>query len=499
MTYFERIVQTAGAASLAALLLAVPALAAPPQTLTVGLSGDFPALDPSKDTSPLGTNYRINVFDALTEIKRDGSVNPRLAESWSYSPDLLEWTFKLRKGVKFHDGGDLTASDVVFTVEKVLADNTTPLRQFLKIVKTVEKIDDYTIKFTLVQPYAIFNRQISYTYIMSKAYFDKAGPDAYAKKPIGTGPYKLVEWVKDDRLVLEANESYWRGAPAIKKGVFRPIPAEASRATALLSGEVDLVAELPPSLMAQLKASPELTVETAPGFRVNYLTFNVNKPPLDNPLIREAVDKAIDRDSIANKLLRGVGKSTGIMVPPSNVGYDPSFKPTAYDPEAAKKLVKESGYKGEVIPLQYPNNNFVMANEVAQAIAGYMTAAGLKVELKPMEFTAFFPLWLQAKFDGISFFAFGSSQYHAETVLQTLYEQGSHAYKVDPASDVLVKRQRTEVDLPTQQKTISEIFAQSSKNRYYLPLYDQLQIFGIKKTISYKPFPDGVVRLYDFK
>ena len=148
---------------------------------------------------------------------------------------------------------------------------------------------------------------------------------------------------------------------------------------------------LPPSLLPQVKASPSLKADVAPGFRVIFVAFNVNKPPLDNPLIREAIDKAIDRKSISDKLLRGLGKPTGIMVPPMNIGYDASFKPVEYDPERAKALVKEAGYKGEMISIQYPNNNLVMANEVVQAVAGYMTAAGLKVEIKPMEFTAFLP------------------------------------------------------------------------------------------------------------
>src|SRR6185295_9789086 len=137
----------------------------------------------------------------------------------------------------------------------------------------------------------------------------------------------------------------------------------------------------------------------APSFRVIYIAFNASKPPFDNPLIREAVDVAIDRQSITDKLLRGLGKPTGIMVPPMNIGYDPSFKPVAYNPARAKALVKEAGYRGEVISIQYPNNNIVMASEVVQAIAGYLTAAGLKVAVKPMEFTAFFPLWLQSKID----------------------------------------------------------------------------------------------------
>lgn len=500
MIFSERVgAIIAGAVLATSLAFTAAPVSAAPQSLVVALPGDFPGLDPSKDTSPLGFNYRLNVFDALTELKRDGEMNPRLAESWTFSPDLTEWTFKLRKGVKFHDGSPFTADDVVFTINRIQADPKTPVRTFLRLVKGVEKVDDHTVRFTLIQPYGIFHRQISYVNIMSKTYFDKVGDDGYATKPVGSGPYKFVSWRKDDRLELVANPDYWRGAPAIARATLRPIPAEASRAAALMSGEVDLVPALPPALMAQLKSAPDLAVDTAPGFRVIFVAFNVNKAPLDNARIREAIDVSIDRAAIADKLLRGLGKPTGIMVPPMNIGYDPSFKPVAYDPEKARKLVAEAGYKGEPIAIQYPNNNIVMANEVVQAVAGYMTAAGLKVEIRPMEFTAFFPLWLQSKLESMYLFAFGSSQYHAETVLTTMYEAGSHAYKVDMEIDRLLKLQRTQTDPQEQRKTIAEAFRRSNENRYHLPLYDEMQAFGAKKSVGYVPWPDGFVRLYDFK
>ena len=500
MTAFRTATRLLAAASLAVSLAAAGAPAqAAPASITVALPGDFPRLDPSKDTSPLGFNYRLNVFDALTQLQRDGQVVPRLATKWAYSDDLTEWTFTLREGVTFHDGSKLTAADVVWTIERILTDETTPVRTFLKLVKSVERVDDLTVRFRLVQPYAIFNRQISYINIMSKTYFDKAGDAGYATKPVGTGPYRLMEWIKDDRMVLKANPAYWGGEPAIKTAIYRPIPSESSRASALLSGEVDLVPSLAPSLLRQLSSTPDIKTGTAPGFRVIFIAFNVNAAPLDNPAIREAIDRAIDRENLTKNLLRGLGKPTGIMVPPMNVGYDPSFKPTPYDPEAARKLVRESGYAGKPIILQYPNNNLTMANEVAQAIAGYMTAVGLKVEIRPLEFTAFFPLWLQSKLDSMYLFAFGSSGYHAESVLTTMYEKGSHAYKVDDRIDALLKQQRTVIDLGLQTKLLAEAFRISNENRYQIPLYDELQAYGMRASVNYVPWPDGFVRLYDFK
>jgi peptide/nickel transport system substrate-binding protein len=281
--------------------------------------------------------------------------------------------------------------------------------------------------------------------------------------------------------------------------VFRPIPSEASRSAALLSGEIDLVPALPPALLPQLRASPELKVGTAPGFRVIFLAFNVNKAPLDNPKLREAIDVAIDRDSLTRNLLRGLGKPTGIMVPPMNIGYDPSLTPAKYDPERARRLVAESGYDGRPILMQYPNNNLVSADAVAQAVSGYLGAVGIKLSLRPMEFTAFFPAWLQDKLEESYLFAFGATSYHAESILTTLYEQGSHAWKADPRIDRLLKQERTVVDPAEQKRILSEAFTIIRDNRYEIPLYDELQAFGMRKTVDYDPWPDGFVRLYDLR
>ena len=489
-------IQLFGAATLAS--AAKPAEAAP-ETLTIALPGDFPRLDPSKDTSPLGFNFRLNVFDALTEMQRNGEVKPRLATKWVISKDLTEWTFTLHEGVKFHDGSPFTADDVVWTVNRILTDTTTPVRTFLKIAQSAEAVDDHTVKFKLVQPYGMFDRQMTYINMMSKTYFDKTGPKSYDDKPVGTGPYSLVRWVKDDRTELRANRGYWKGVPAIKTAVFRPIPSEASRTAALLSGEVDLVPALPPALLPQLRASPELKVGTAPGFRVIFLAFNVNKPPLDNPKLREAIDCAIDRDSLTKNLLRGLGKPTGIMVPPMDIGYDASLTPTKYDPARARQLVQESGYDGKPILLQYPNNNLVSADAVAQAIAGYLNAVGIKMTLRPMEFTAFFPAWLQDKLEEAYLFAFGATSYHAESILTALYEQGSHGFKIDDRIDRLLKQERTLVDPAEQKKLLAEAFRYSNENRYEIPLYDELQAFGMREGVGYDPWPDGFVRLYDLK
>ncbi|WP_332719484.1 ABC transporter substrate-binding protein [Pelagibacterium mangrovi] len=497
MTLLKSSLQMLGAV-IAAMALAGPAYAAP-ETISVALPGDFPSLIPSADSSPMGFNYRLNVFDQLTEINPDGSVAPRLATDWSVSEDLLTWTFTIRNDATFHDGAPVTARDVEYTTRQILDNPQSPTRTFLSLVENVEATNENTVVFTLNQPYAIFERQISFISIISEAYHKEVGDEGYASHPIGSGPYKFVEWVRDDRLELEANEDYWRGAPAIKSAVFRPIPADASRATALASGGVDLVTSLPPSLVASLDATPGIETGVAPGSRVIFVGFNVNIPPLDSPEIREAIDLAINRQAITEQLLRGMGAPSSMMVPPNNVGYNPDLEPVQQDMARAQELVIQSGYGGEAISIEYPSNNIVMANETVQAIAGYLTEAGLNVDIQPSEFTAFFPKWAQTQMDGMYMFAYGSSQYHADTILTAMYEEGSRIYKINEEIDAMVKEQRKIIDQAEQTEVIGKIFQIAAQDRYNIPIYQEYNAYGMIEGLGYEPWPDGFVRLYDFQ
>lgn len=483
----------------AAVAMTLGPIQAAPETLSVAFPGDFPSMIPSKDSAPLSFNYRLNVFDQLTLIDRDATVAPRLATEWEASDDLITWTFKLRQDAKFHDGSPVTAADVVFSCRYIMDDPKSPTRPFLRLVDTVEVVDDYTVKFTLIQPYAIFDRQISFISIMSKAYHEAVGDEGYNAKPIGGGPYKFVEWVRDDHLSLEAFADYWNGAPAIKQVTFRPIPAEAGRATALLSGGVDLATSLPPSLIETIDNAPGVKTIVAPGFRVIFAGFNVNTPPLGKPEILEAIDLAIDREAITRDLLRGLGDPASMLIPPGTVGFDADLPFVKQDMARAKELVASSGYNGEVIGIEYPSNNITMVNETVQAIAGYMTEAGLKVEIRPSEFTAFFPKWAQTSMDSMYVFAYGSTQFHADTILVAMYEAGSRVYKVNEEIDRLIKEQRTIRDSDGQAKVLQEVFRLAAEDRYNIPLYREYNAFGMSDTLEFDPWPDGFVRLYNFK
>jgi peptide/nickel transport system substrate-binding protein len=497
---FKGVLGLVAAASLAMTLLTSSAGMALAQedAITIAVPSDVPSLDPTLDTSPIGQNVRLNVFDQLTTIAADGSVKPRLATEWTTSPDSMVWTFKLRTDAKFHDGSPVTVDDVMWTYNKIMNDEKSSVRPYLSKIKTMDRISDHELRINLKEPFAPFDRQVSLISIASKNAYEKLGAAGFGQAPIGSGPYKLVRWLKDDRIEMEAFQDYWGGAPAVKKVLLRPIPSDASRASALVSGEADVVPLLPPQLAEGLASREGVNIIKVQSHKVVYIGFDVRNGILGNLDFRRAVDMAIDRKAITEQLLRGLGEPSGQIVAPASFGYDPTIKPTEYDPEKAKELLAKSGYNGEQIVIQYPNNNVASNDAVAQAVAGYLQAIGIKAQLQGMEYTAFFPLWTGRKLNSMHIFSYGPTNLDADLPLTSLYETGrTRGYWENPETDKLVRAQRAEADPKKRLELISKIWKQTKDQVIYSLLYNETHVWGVGNRVTVKPRADGLVRMYE--
>jgi peptide/nickel transport system substrate-binding protein len=470
--------------------LAPPASAADPDTIVVSQGSDVLTLDPMLDTSPISINVFRNVFDALTRIGADGSVAPLLAESWTASEDTRTWEFTIRANARFHDGAPVTVDDVVWSYQRLAAEQKSPVRTYINKVKSVEAAGSSKVRFTLREPFAPFDRQVSLISIIPKRAFEEIGAAKFALAPVGSGPFRVVRWVKDDRVELAAFDGYWAGAPKIKTLIFRPVPSETTRAAALSSGELDVVPILPPALVNSLSARKGLKIEKVASNKVVYVGFDVKNPLLADLRIRQAIDLAINRDALTSRLLRGLGKPSGQVVAPVTFGYAPDIQPTPFDPARAKQLVATSGYRGEKIVLQYPNNNLAFGEEVAQAIANYLGQVGINVELQGMEYSAFFPLWANRKLNGLHLFAYGPSVMDADLIIGSLYDSGGRVYWSDPRIDKLAQQQRGERDPDKRRALIAEILKLSRDNLPYAPLYNEIHAYGIQERVSWTPRPD---------
>jgi peptide/nickel transport system substrate-binding protein len=480
-----------GAALLALLALGTPSPAADrASTVVVSQGSDVLTLDPMLDTSPISLNVFRNVFDALTRIAADGSVTPLLAESWTASEDTKTWEFTIRSNAKFHNGQPITAADVVWSYQRLAGETKSPVRTYINKVKSVEPAGPNKVKFTLSEPFAPFDRQVSLISILPKQAFEQIGAAKFALEPVGSGAFKVVRWVKDDHVELAAFDDYWAGAPKIKTLIFKPVPSATTRAAALSSGELDVVPILPPALVDTLSTRKGLRVEKVSSNKVVYLGFDVNNPLLSDVRIRQAIDLAINRTVLTSRLLRGLGKPTGQLVAPVTFGYSPDIKPTEFNPARAKELVTASGYKGDKIVLQYPNNNLAFGEEVAQAIANFLGQAGINVELQGMEYSAFFPLWANRKLNGLHLFAYGPSIMDADQIIGSLYDSTGRIYWNDPKVQQLAQQQRGERDKDKRRALIGEILKLSKDNVPYAPLYDEMHAYGIQDRVKWAPRPD---------
>ena len=459
-------------------------------TIAVAQGSDVFTLDPTMDTSLIGMNVMTNVFDQLVAIRPDGSVAPMMATSWESSPDATVWTFQIRPDATFHNGDPVTPADVVWSYQKILTDPKSPVRVYLTKVKSVETAGDRGVRFTLTEPYAPFDRQTSLISIIPQRAYEAAGAAKFSRSPIGSGPYKVVDWVKDESVKLEAYDKYWAGAPKVKNLLFKPIPSESARAAGLLSGDLD-IAQLPPALITRVSSQQNLAVKRAGTIRVMYIGINTNDPVLSDVRVRRAIDHAIDRKAITEKLLTGLGTPSGQMVSPVTFGFDPGILPTAYDPEEAKKLLAQGGYKGEKVIFQFPNNRYALGDQVAQAVAGYLAAVGLNVEIQSMEYAAMFPLWQKRSLTGIHMWAFGPSQMDADLVLNYLYTADGTAYWVSPEVLQLISKQRGEADPAKRKALIGDIWRLSKDQVPYAPLYSEIEAFGVRAGLEWEPRPDG--------
>ena len=355
--------------------------------LVIASPSDISKLDPHMSTSFQDIIITFNLYDNLTARDPDLKLIPRLATEWKATSDKV-WEFKLRPNVKFHDGSPMTSADVKFSIERTYDPNAKTL--VATIFTTVEKIDTpdpMTVVFTTKQPDPLLPARLAFYggQIIPKAYFEKVGADEFKAKPIGSGVVKFKEWVKDDRLVLDANKEYWGGAPNFEKVTLKPIPENQPRMAALLSGSADMALKLIPDQVDQLKSNEKARAEGAFYAGLYVLGVNSKVPPLDNPKVKQALSLAIDRDGIVKALWKGQGAvPNGFVAPGDAIGYDPGRKPFEFNVDKAKALLAEAGYKGEEIVIE---SSTVIGNDrqMSEAIVEMWKKAGVNAKMEIIE------------------------------------------------------------------------------------------------------------------
>ena len=506
-----------------ALLLATSALsgAAAAETLRWAKGADATTLDPHAQN--LGTNHNFlhHIYETLVDRAVDGKLTPRLATEWAIkdgAPNV--WVFKLRDGVKFHDGADFTAEDVVFSLDRARSDKSN-MRQLHVGIDKVVAVDDHTIEVHMKGPSPLYPNNLTNTFIMDKGWAETnnvvevqdyaAGQDNYAvRNTNGTGPYTLTSREVDVRSVMTHFPGHWDAKPDVTEIVYLPIAENATRVAALLSGEVDFVQDVPVQDVERLKSSANVTVTTGPENRIMYFAYRFgeeplkssnikDKNPINDPKVREAIHLAVDRDAIQRVVMRGQSVPAGVATPPFVNGWtkelDAYPKP---DLAKAKALMEEAGYKdGFTITLDTPNNRYVNDEAMSQAVVGMLARIGIQVTLASRPVAQHSPL-IQANTTDFYLLGWGVPTFDSAYIFNDLIHSKSGSYGAyngglysNPELDAKIEALETEVDLEKRNASIAEIWAKVQEDRVLLPIHNQVLAYATRKGVEVAVHPEN--------
>ena len=372
-------------------LMPAAGMSAPQGTLRVATTTMPNAIDLPMGAERNAHNVAWQMYNALTWINDEGKVVPALAESWTVSQNGTEYTFKLREDVKFHNGEAFNANSVVATWQRGKQDKMQWKEKFA-LAKYVQKVDEYTVKIGTEGPSPLLLRVIAeYWAMIPPRYYQQMGENGFLNHPVGTGPFVFKEWKKGDRIIFEANPDYWEtGYPKVKELIFRPIPESTTRMAAIQTGEVDLVTRLSSEEAEALKSVPDVKMINYPVDRVYYIAFNNltsgKGKPTESPLVRKAMNYAVDVQAIIDALFNGYGRQATGLITPGDWGYDEEIEPFGYDPTKAKELLDAAGHPdGFSMGFACPSGAYTNFEQVCEAIQGYLGAVGIETDLNLME------------------------------------------------------------------------------------------------------------------
>ncbi|MGY2049033.1 ABC transporter substrate-binding protein [Methylobacterium sp. JK268] len=372
----------------------------PDDILVVGQSAEPASLDPGVATATNDARILVNLYEGLVRTKPDSlDVEPALAESWSLSEDGRTYTFRLRAGVRFHDGSPLDAEAVRFTFGRLIdphhpaaATGPFPLAVLFRAVARVEAPDPLTVRFVLSEPYAPFLANLATpTGLVVSPKAVMAEGREFGRRPVGTGPFRFAGWQSSRKVTLARNPDYWGAPAAARLVIFRPLSDPNTRATEMLAGGVDVMAEMPPDTVGLFRDRPGFRVHEAVGPHLWYLILNAAQGALRDRRVRQAVNYAIDREALAAHVLQGAAVPARGIIAPAFFAYDPGLEGYHHDPDRARRLLREAGAEGAPLTLLVAEGGSGMLDPVAMgtAIQADLARVGLRARLSTFEWNAY--------------------------------------------------------------------------------------------------------------
>ena len=470
--------------------------------VVIAQGGDLSKLDPHLSTSGWDLAITLNVFDNLTSRHPDGKLYPGLATEWKLVNPTL-WQFKLRPGVKFHNGDPFTSADAKFSIERSYDPNmrVSMVRTNFQTIDHIEAPDALTVNFYTKKPDPLLPARFSFSggQIMPKKYLEAVGAENFNLRAMGTGPVKLAEWVKDDRVVLDANPDYWQGKMDADRAVFRPIPESASRIAALLAGEVDLITKLAPDHADRVAKHPATKVEGALYAGLYVLMANSRRPPLDNPKIKQALSLAIDREAIVKELFHGQGIIPSQPIAKGDNHFDESLPPLKYDPTLAKQRLKEAGYKGEEVVIESGQGLIVNDKEMGEAVVSMWREVGVNAKLEILETTVRAQKLREKTFKGF-FWADPTSILRDPDGMmwRILAPGGIYEFWRHPRFDELGDAARFSVDEKLRAQAYKEMTQIFHEQVPWIGVIQPIELYGLQKYMDWKAHPIQQIELRRF-
>ncbi|HEV3348025.1 MAG TPA: ABC transporter substrate-binding protein [Methylomirabilota bacterium] len=495
-----------GAAAAVPLTAGGPALAQTTQKkeLVTAQSGDVSKFDPHFSTSSNDVRVSFNIFDNLVSRHPDGKLYPSLATEWKLEGQTT-WRFKLRQGVKFHNGDPFTSADAKYSIERTYDPAAkTMVATVLATIERVEAPDPATLVITTKKPDPLLAARLAFYggQIIPKKYVESVGNDAFNAKPVGTGPVRFTSWVKDDRAVLDANPDYWGGKIDMDRWVMRPIPETAPRIAALLKGEVDAITQLPPDQEDRVAANASTRVAGALYAGLYVLAVNSKRPPLDNPLVKQALSLAIDREAIVKELWRGRGIVPGGPIAKGDNHFDASLPPLAYNPAEAKERLKKAGYKGEEVFIETTVAYVAQDKAMSEAIAAMWKDVGVNVKVEVIEYSVRAQKNREKSFKGVFWSDPTSTLSDPDGMMWRLLGPGGpQDYWREAKFDELGNAARFSVDEKFRGQAYKDMTKIFLEHFPWLPVIQPYEDYGIQKYIDFTPNPNQQfeIRRFNFK
>lgn len=509
-------------------LLSVAVVAEPARSadLRIALSSEPNSLDPHFHALAPNNNLAAHMFEALTRFDSDSRLGPALAESWRLI-DETTWEFKLRKGVRFHDGSELTAEDVAWSLDRpaTIKNSPGPFTLYTKQITSKEIVDSLTIRLKTASPYPLMLNDLSAVFIVSKKAAQGIASEEFAqgKGVIGTGPFRFVSFRRGDRVELARNDAYWGEKPAWDKVTFRFISSDPSRLAALLANDVDAIDNVPSADYAKARTNPNIQVFSKVSHRVIYfnldqgrdvtpfVTDKAGNPLARNPFkdlrVRQAFSKAINRQAIADRVMDGLGVPTSNLVPSPMFGFNPTLKVEPFDPEGARKLLADAGYPdGFGLTIHGPNNRYVNDEQILQAVAQMLARIGIQARVDAMPLSVYFSRANKKEFS-MALVGWGPQTGEVSSPLRSILatinpDKGMGTVNFSLYSnakmDALLEEGLRTVDDRKREKLLQDAVAMSVNDVGLIPIHFQVVTWASRKGISYMPRIDERTYAHQF-